>query len=123
MIVSSHDLDEGPKPLISNSKHIVFACCYSNDGTVLKESVEFDPVTKRNIGLTVPVHLNFVKEHDPLDPKMLKELIMKEAVVGSITTLDNKVSIPVSEDYTTNTEKNGQNMEEMFMKQVKPLQM
>ena len=54
---------------------------------------------------------------------MLKELIMKEAVVGSITTLDNKVSIPVSEDYTTNTEKNGQNMEEMFMKQVKPLQM
>ena len=64
-----------------------------------------------------------MKEHDPLDPKMLKELIMKEAVVGSITTLDNKVSIPVSEDYTTNTEKNGQNMEEMFMKQVKPLQM
>ena len=63
-----------------------------------------------------------MKEHDPLDPKMLKELIMKEAVVGSITTLDNKVSIPVS-DYTTNTEKNGQNMEEMFMKQVKPLQM
>ena len=48
---------------------------------------------------------------------------MKEAVVGSITTLDNKVSIPVSEDYTTNTEKNGQNMEEIFMKQVKPLQM
>ena len=47
LMVSSHDPDEGPKPLISNSKLIVFACCYSNDGMVLKASVEFDPVTKK----------------------------------------------------------------------------
>ena len=116
-MVSSHDPDEGPKPLISNSMLIVFACCYSNDGTALKASVEFDPETKRNIELTVPVHLNFVKEHDPPDPKMLKELIMTEAVVGSITTLDNSV------DYTTKAEKTGENMEEMFTKHVKTLQM
>ena len=116
-MVSSHDPDEGPKPLISNSMLIVFACCYSNDGTALKASVEFDPETKRNIELTVPVHLNFVKEHDPPDPKMLKELIMTEAVVGSITTLDNSV------DYTTKAEKTAENMEEMFTKHVKTLQM
>ena len=117
LMVSSHDPDEGPKPLISNSMLIVFACCYSNDGTALKASVEFDPETKRNIELTVPVHLNFVKEHDPPDPKMLKELIMTEAVVGSITTLDNSV------DYTTKAEKTGENMEEMFTKHVETLQM
>ena len=76
----SHDPDEGPKPLILNSKLIVFPCCYSNDGMALKASVEFNPVTKRNIGLTVPVDLNFVKEHNPLDPKMLKELIVTEAI-------------------------------------------
>ena len=122
-MVSSHDPDEGPKPLISNSKLIVFACCYSNDGTTLKASVEFDPVTKRNIGLTVPVDLNFVKEDDPPDPKMLQELIVTEAVLGSITMLDNKVSVPVPVDYTTKAEKTGENMEEMFTKHVETLQM
>ena len=122
-MVSSHDPDEGPKLLISNSKLIVFARCYSNDGTPLKASVEFDPVKKRNIGLTVSVDLNFVKEHDPPDPIMLKELIVTEAVVRSITTLDNKVSLPVSVDYTTKAEKTGENMEEMFTKHVETLQM
>ena len=52
-----------------------------------------------------------MKEHDPPDPKMLKKLIETEAVVGSITMLDNKVSLPVSVDYTTKAEKTGENME------------
>ena len=123
LMVSSHDPNEGPKPLISNSKLIVFACYYSNDGTSLKASVEFDPVAKRNIGLTGPVDLNFAKEHDPPDPKMLKELIVTEGIVGSITALDSKVSLPVSVDYAPKAEKAGQNMGEMFMKHVKTLQM
>ena len=123
LMVSSHDPDEGPKPLISNSKLTVFACCYSSNRTAFKASVEFDPVTKRSIGLIVPVDQNFVKEHDPADPKMLKELIMTETVVGSITTLDNKVSLPVSVHYTAKAEKTGENMEEMFTKHVKTLQM
>ena len=55
----------------------------------------------------MPVDLNFVKEHDPLDPKMLKELIVTEVVVGSISTLDNKVSLPVSVNYTTKAENTG----------------
>ena len=38
-MVSCHDSDEGKKPLISNSKLIVFACCYSNDGMAFKASV------------------------------------------------------------------------------------
>ena len=105
-LIDGFDPNGGKKPLISNSKPIVFSCCSNNDGTVLKASVEFDPVTKRNFELTVPVDLNFVKEHDPPDPKMLKELIVTEAIVGSITTLDNKVSLPVSVDYTTKAEKN-----------------
>ena len=54
---------------------------------------------------------------------MLKELIVTEAIVGSITTLYNKVSSPISVHYTTKAEKNGENMEEMFTKHVKTLQM
>ena len=52
-----------------------------------------------------------MKEHDPWDPKMLKELIVMEAVVGSIITLDNKVSLFVSVNYRTKAEKTGENME------------
>ena len=123
LMVSSHDPDEGPKPLISNSKHIVFAFCYRNDGTALQASVEFDPVTKRNIELTVPADLNFVKECDPPDPKMLKDLIVTVAGLGSITMFDNKVALPVSVDYTTKAEKKRREHGKMFTKHVKTLQM
>ena len=123
LMVLSNDPNEGKKSLISNSKLIVFACCSNNDGTALKASVEFDPVTKRNIKLTVPVDLNFVKEHDPPDPKILKGLIVTEAIVSSITTLDYKVSLPVLVDYTTKADKTRENMKEMFTKHVKTLQM
>ena len=48
---------------------------------------------------------------------------MTEAVVGSIATLDNKVSLPVSVDYTPKAEETRENMEEMFTNHVKTLQM
>ena len=54
---------------------------------------------------------------------MLKELIETEAVVGSVTTLDNKVSLPVLVDYTPKAEKTGEKMKEMFTKRVKTFQM
>ena len=58
LIVSSYDPDKGLQPLISNSKLIYFAYCYRKDRTALKASVEFDPVTKKSIGLGVPVDLH-----------------------------------------------------------------
>ena len=94
--VSNHNLEEGSTTLASNSKLLVYPCCYSNDRTALKPTVELNPVTKRNVDLTVPVGLNFVKEHNPPDQQMLKELIVTEAVAGSFTSHNNKVSLPVS---------------------------
>ena len=70
----------------------------------------------------MPAHLNFVKEHDPADPKMLKELIETEAVVGSVTTLGNKVSLPILVDYTPKAEKTGEKMKELFTKRMKTFQ-
>ena len=52
-----------------------------------------------------------MKDNDPRDLKILKELIVMEAVVGSVITLDNKVSLSVSVNYTTKAEKTGENME------------
>ena len=71
----------------------------------------------------MPVDLNFVEERDPPHTKIFKKIIVMEAVLGSITSLDNKVSLPVSVDYATKAEKTRENMEEMFTKHVKTLQM
>ena len=69
------------------------------------------------------MNLDFVKEHDPPDPQMLKELIITEAVVGAITSLDEKISLPVSVEYIPKAGKTGQALEKMFTKHVKTLQM
>lgn len=54
-------------------------------------------MTKRNdAGLALPMDLNFVKEHDPPDLQLLKELIATEAVVGSINLPVDKTSLPRS---------------------------
>ena len=55
---------------------------------------------------------NFVKEHDPPDPPILKELIVTEAVTGSVSSVnDDKISLPVSFEYTMKTGKTGENLE------------
>lgn len=113
--VSNHNPEEVPTHLASNSKLLVYPCCYSNDGTALKPAFEFDPVVKKDVGLTVPVDL------DPLDPQLVKELIVTEAVVGSITSLYDKISLPVSVEYTPKARKKDQSLE-MFTKHVKTLQ-
>lgn len=81
--------------------------------------MDFVPVIKRNyVSLTVPLDLNFVKGHDPPDPQLLKELIVTEAVVGSITLPDDKISLPLSVEYTLKAGKTGQSLEEMFTKHM-----
>ena len=86
---------DSTRPLSENTTVVVYPCVYSNDGTALKVIVEYDPVSKTNVGLTVIVDITFVKENNPPDPEKLKYLIITVAVPGSITTLDNKTSIPV----------------------------
>ena len=67
--------------------------------------------------------MDFIKGSTPPDPKMLSDLIITEAVVGNITPLDNKMSLPVSIVYSTKSGKSGENLTKLFSDHIKILQM
>ena len=120
---SGSALNDAVTPLLDTDKVVVYPCSYSNDGTALKPAIEYDAVSKTNVGLTVRADHNFVKNNNPPDPEKLKDLIVTEAVVGSLTTLDNKVSLPVLVEYCPKAGKTGTNLTEKVKDHVKILQM
>ena len=69
------------------------------------------------------VDLDYVKEHPVPSPEILKENIITEAVVSSLTTLDNKNSLPCAVEYSTQKGKTGDAMTESFESHIKTLQM
>ena len=101
----------------------MFSCSYRNDGTAIKAAVEYDSASKTNVGLTCPVDSSFIKENSPPDPQMLYDKIVTEAVVGSITTIGNKMSLPVTVDYFPKSGKTGDALTELFMEHLRILQM
>ena len=101
----------------------MFSCSYRNDGTAIKAAVEYDSASKTNVGLTCPVDSSFIKENSPPDPQMLYDKIVTEAVVGSITTIGNKMSLPVTVDYFPKSGKTGDTLTELFMEHLRILQM
>ena len=49
-------------PLIDTSDLKIVPCAYSTDGTALKPAVEYNPLSKANIGLSFPVSFDYVKK-------------------------------------------------------------
>ena len=110
------------KPLIKTPNLTVIPCAFANDGTALKPAIEFDPRLKENIGLTTPVDLRYVLGNPCPSPDFLKENIVTEALVSSLTSLDNFCSLPVAVDYTPQTGKTGPHMADIFQEHIKTLQ-
>lgn len=110
------------KPLIATPKLTVIPCAFANDGTALKPAIEFDPRLKQNIGLTTPVDLRYALENPTPSPDYLKENIVTEAIVSSLTSLDNFCSLPVAVDYTSQGGKTGEFMVNFFQEHIKTLQ-
>ena len=54
---------------------------------------------------------------------MLSSLIITEAIVGNIISLDNKLSLPVSVVYSTKSGKSEENLTKLFTDHIKILQM
>ena len=48
--------------LIDTSDLKIVPCAYSTDGNALKPAVEYDPLSKANIGLSFPVSVDYVKK-------------------------------------------------------------
>ena len=115
--------NDSPEPITNNKIRFVYPCVYSNDGTALKPAVEFDGVSKTNVGLSVTVDMDFIKASTPPDPKMLSDLIITEAVVGNVTSLENKMPLPVFVVYSTKSGKSGENLTKVFTDHTKILQM
>ena len=103
-------------PLISTEQVAVYPSSYSNDGTALKPAVIFASSSKTNVGLKLAVDNEFVRKNSPPEPKMLKDNITTGAIVGSLTTLDNKTSLPVIAEFSDISGKADDNMFEMISK-------
>ena len=50
-------------PLLDTSDLKMVPCAYSTDGTALKPAVEYDPLSKANIGSSFPVSADYDKKH------------------------------------------------------------
>ena len=110
------------KSLIETPKLNVIPCALANDGTALKPAIEFDSRLKENIGLKTPVDIHYAKENPSPSPDYLKDNTVTEAIVSSLTSLDNFCSLPVAVDYCTQSGKTGQAMVDLFREHIKTLQ-
>ncbi|KAI8522267.1 hypothetical protein Bbelb_020210 [Branchiostoma belcheri] len=109
-------------PLIDNPTVKVIPVVMQGDGTALKPAIQFDPLTKTNVGLTFPVDLEYVKTNQEPDLKVLEEKIVSEAHVMLLYSLDGNLSMPVAVDYLAKKGKTGEVMQQMFASRVKTVQ-
>ena len=108
--------------LIDTDTVKIVPCALANDGTALKPVIQFDPRTKRNVGLTIDVDYRFVQENPQQSPEFLSEHIITEALVSSITALDNSCSLPCAIEYAARKGKSGGEMKNRFDTTCKLLQ-
>lgn len=101
-------------PLLKSDNLEVTPCAFANDGTSLKPAIEFDSRLKENVGLKFKVDLAYIKEHTDPSADDLRNNIITEAIVSSLTTLDNKFSLPCAVDYGTQKGKTGEAMANEF---------
>ena len=94
----------------------------ANDGTALHPAIQFDERMKQNIGLEFSIDLDYVNDNPFLSKETLQKSMVREVVVTSVTTIDNKFSLPVAVQYVGKSGKTGKNMQQLFTNQVQLLQ-
>ena len=109
-------------PLISSSIVHVIPCSLSCDGNAIKPSIEYDPRLKRCIGLNLDVDVDFVTKNPIVTSEFLNEHIVTEVSVTSVTTLDNKVSMPCATNYMPKGGKTGTAICDSLLSTIKILQ-
>ena len=111
-----------PSYIIDNAVVSVIPIVLSNDGNQLKAAMEFDERLKRIIGLDFDVDLEYIKKNPIPSPSMLKEHLVVEVVISSLTTLDNKISVPCITEYVPKSGKTGENLTKNFTNIIKTVQ-
>ena len=100
----------------------VYPCSLANDGTAIKPAIEFDERLKENVGLTFNLDIDYLRRNPKPSPDFLKENLVTEAIVSSVTSIDNKCSLPCAVEYSTKSAKTAESCHNMFIEQVKILQ-
>ena len=110
-------------PIVKTDLIVLYTCALANDDTSLKPAIEYDQFLKENVGLSFNMDLNYINSNPLPSPEQLKESIITEALVSSVTSLDNNCSSPCAVEFSTKTGKKGEAIMETFTSQIKILQM
>ena len=89
------DPSVGVKPLVDAPIVKAIGAAMENDGTALKQSIQFDEKQQVNFGLEMTADIEFVKSNPVPKPKFLKENIVTEANVTFLSTTDNGFAMPL----------------------------
>ena len=108
-------------PFLQSCSLLVIPAALATDGMSLKPGLQFDPQVKELVGLLFPVSVTYVKENSVPDPRFLCESFIVEAIALVVTTLDNKLSLPVGNDYTCK-KTDGNLIKKRIERRVKQLQ-
>jgi len=103
---------------VSNDVVEVYPVVFSNDGTTLKPSIQFDEDQNVNVGLEMnELTYDYCKSKPFLEKEKLIKNIVCEAVVLSVISLDNDVCLPVAVQYSSKSGKSGNNIKDTFTNQ------
>ena len=108
--------------IVETSYLTVYPCCLANDGTAIKPAIEFDERLKENVGLTFNIDIDYVRKNPKPSADFLKKNLVTEAIVSSVTSIDNKCSLPCAVEYSTKSGKTAESFHNVLIKQVKILQ-
>ena len=108
--------------IVDTSYLTVYPCCLANDGTAIKLAIEFHERLKENVGLKFNLDIDYIRKNPKPSADFLKENLVTEAIVSSLTSIDNKCSLPCAIEYSTKSGKTTEACHNMLIEQVKILQ-
>ena len=109
-------------PLVDTPSVKSFAIALENDGTALKPGIQYDEQLQINVGLKDRADFAFVEANPNPTSDFLRSNVVTEANVSYISTLDNKVSMPVGVRFVPKSGKTGENMKKQFLEDITILQ-
>lgn len=113
--------ESGVEPLLRNKSQLLIPAALATDGLSLKPGLQFDRRVKELVGLIFPVDLNYVKNNPVPDPNEMRKAFVVEANSAVVTTLDNKLSLPLGNDFSPKG-LNGNDIQNRIDTRVKQLQ-
>ena len=108
-------------PLVDLPSLRAIPVSFATDGIAIKPGLQFDTRVKNLVGLLFPVDLDYVKMNPSPEPESLKTAFVTEVNCENVTSLDNRLSLPVGLEYS-GKRVSGDDKADRINKRVKQLQ-